>query len=158
MGSPLHVTYNWQVPVAVSTAVALLCIVLLGRTAAPGWGTVAAVVVLLWGLLVAGIYLRTRAFLQVEGSTLMVRRYQGLHTIQGPQVRRVTEFFTRQGPCHKLTVETETGTRRYVVPTALLRSGHSTLFDWLQRQAPQAELDKGSAKTLEQLRIRGLVE
>jgi hypothetical protein len=44
------------------------------------------------------------------------------------------------------------------VPTALLRTGHSTLFGWLLRHAPQAELDKGSQKTLEELRIRGLVD
>jgi hypothetical protein len=130
----------------------------LARTGPPGWGTVAVVVVLLWALLVASIYLRTRAFLQVEGSTLRVRRYKDLHTINGPQVQRVTEFLTRHGPCHKLTVQTETGTSRFVVPTALLRTGHSTLFSWLLGYAPQAELDRRSAKTLEQLRMRGLVE
>jgi len=44
------------------------------------------------------------------------------------------------------------------VPTALLKTGHSTFFGWLLSQAPQAELDKGSRKTLEQLRIRGLLQ
>ena len=85
MGTPLESTHGWQIPVVVSTAAALLCIVLLGITGAPGWGAVAAIVALLWGLLVAGIYLRTRAYLQVEGSTLIVRRYKGMHTIHGPR-------------------------------------------------------------------------
>ena len=158
MGAPLEPSYKWQGPLATSTAGALLCIILLAVTGASGWGTVAALVGLLWAAFVAGIYLRTRAFLQVDGSTLTVRRYRGRHTVAGSQVKRVTEFLTRRGPCHKLTVQTGSGSHRYVVPTALLRTGHSTLFGWLLSYAPQAELDKGSTKTLEQLRIRGLVQ
>jgi hypothetical protein len=49
-------------------------------------------------------------------------------------------------------------TEKCAVPTALLVNGHSTLFGWLLRHAPEAELDKGSQKTLERLRLRGLVE
>jgi len=157
MAAPLELSYNWQVPLVASTAGALLCLVLLGLTGTPGWGTVAAIAALVWGVYVLTIFLRARAFLQVDGGTLKVRHFRGLQTIAGPKVQRVTEFFTRRGPCHKLTVQTETGTRRYVVPTALLRGGHSTLFGWLLSHAPQAELDKRSTKTLEHLRIRGLV-
>jgi hypothetical protein len=110
------------------------------------------------GRLPITVWLRTRAFLMVDGSKLTVRRYRGLHIVDGSQVQRVTEYFTRRGPCHKLTVESAGGTHRFAVPTALLGTGHSTFFGWLLRHAPQAELDKRSQKTLEQLRIRGLVE
>jgi hypothetical protein len=34
----------------------------------------------------ASIYLRSRAFLRVEGSELTVRRFKDKHTISGPQV------------------------------------------------------------------------
>jgi hypothetical protein len=63
--------------------------------------------------------------------------------------------FDSRGP---IAVRSAEGMRRCAVPTGLLRTGHSTFFGWLLRHAPQAELDKKSQKTLEQLRIRGLVE
>jgi hypothetical protein len=158
MAEPLELSYNWPFRLVAVTVAALACIVLLALTGTAGWQTIAAFVVLLWVLVAASIYLRARAFLHVEGSELTVRRFKGKHTISGPQVMGVTEYFTRQGPCHRLTVRTETGSQRYSVPTALFRGGHSTLFGWLGFHAPQAELDRGSAKTLEQLRTHGLIE
>ena len=158
MAEPLELSYNWPFRLVAVTGAALACIVLLGLTGTTGWQTVAAFVLLLWVLAGASIYLRSRAFLRVEGSELTVRRFKDKHTISGPQVMGVTEYFTRQGPCHRLTVRTDTGSQGYSVPTALFRGGHSTLFGWLGFHAPQAELDRGSAKTLEQLRTRGLIE
>jgi hypothetical protein len=155
---PLQPSYDWRVPVAVSTAAAVLVILLLSQTGADGRASVAVAVAVLWAGFFASVWLRTRAFLMVEGPQLTVRRYRSLHTVDGSQVQRVTEYFTRRGPCHKLIVRSEAGTRTYAVPTALLRTGHSTFFGWLLRHAPQAQLDKGSQKTLEQLRLRGLVE
>jgi hypothetical protein len=35
--------------------------------------------------------------------------------------------------------------------------GHSALFRWILTQAPQADLDKGSQKTVAQLKTRGLL-
>lgn len=158
MARPLELSFDSRGPIAVSTAGAVLVILLLSLTGSYGWPAVAAVVALLWAGFLLIVWLRTRAFLMVDGSKLTVRRYRGLHTVDGSQVQRVTEYFTRRGPCHKLIVRSEAGTRQYPVPTALLRTGHSTFFGWLLRHAPQAELDKRSQKTLEQLRIRGLVE
>jgi hypothetical protein len=154
----LELSYPWKVRLIAGTIAAVVCIVLLAATGTPGWATVAIFVFVLWLMLVGGVYLRTRAHLSVDGSKLTVRHFRGLNTIEGSDVRRVTEYFTRQGPSHKITVETDEGMRRYIVPTALFRYGHSTLFTWLMEYAPQADMDKGSAKTLEQLRTRGLVE
>jgi hypothetical protein len=158
MAEPLELSYNWPFRLVAITGAALACIVLLALTGTSGWQTVAALVVLLWLLAGASICLRARAFLRVEGSELTVRRFRSKHTISGPQVVRVTEYIARQGPCHRLTVQNETGSQGHSVPTALFRGGHSTLFGWLTFHAPQAELDRSSAKTLEQLRIRGLIE
>ena len=158
MAEPLELSFNWPFRLVAVTVAALACTVLLALTGTSGWQTVAAFVVLLWVLVGASIYLRARAFLRVEGSELTIRRFKSKHTVSGPQVLQVTEYFTRQGPCHRLTVRTQTGSQRYSVPTALFRGGHSTLFGWLMFHAPQAELDRGSAKTLEQLRTRGLIE
>jgi hypothetical protein len=46
---------------------------------------------------------------------------------------------------------------RYLIPTAWLTGGHSTFFTWLLTNAPDAELDKGTRKTLDLLRVRGLI-
>jgi hypothetical protein len=158
MPRPLELSFESRGPIAVSTGGAVLVILLLSLTGSYGWPAVAGVVAMLWAGYLITVWLRTRAFLMVDGSRLTVRRYRGLHIVDGSQVQRVTEYFTRRGPCHKLTVGSAGGIRRYAVPTALLRTGHSTFFGWLLRHAPQAELDKKSQKTLEQLRIRGLVE
>ena len=160
MARPLELSFDSRGRIVVSTAGAVLVILLLSLTGSYGWPAVAAVVALLWAGFLVTVWLRSRAFLMVDGSKLTVRRYRGLHTVDGSQVQRVTEYYTRGGPCHKLTVRGEdgSGARRYAVPTALLRTGHSTFFGWLLRHAPQAELDKRSQKTLEQLRVRGLVE
>ena len=158
MARPLEPSADWRGPVALSTAGAVVVILLLSLTRSYGWIGLTVSVALLWAGFVVTVWVRTRAFLMVEGPQLTVRRFRSLHTVDGSQVQRVTEYFTRRGPCHRLIVRSEGGTRRYTVPTALLRTGHSTLFGWLLRHAPQAELDKESQKTLEQLRIRGLVE
>jgi hypothetical protein len=158
MARPLEPSADWRGPVALSTAGAVLVILLLSLTRSYGWIGLTVLVALLWAGFVVTVWIRTRAFLMVEGPQFTVRRFRSLHTVDGSQVQRVTEYFTRRGPCHRLIVRSEDGTSRYTVPTALLRTGHSTLFGWLLRHAPQAELDKGSQKTLEQLRIRGLVE
>jgi hypothetical protein len=104
------------------------------------------------------VWTRTRAHLSVDGPLLTVRRVSQLHTVRGDQVVRVRQFLTPHGPSYVLHVRDEHGReRRQVVPVALLRSGHSTLFTWLLAHAPQAELDRGSSRTLEQLRVAGLV-
>ena len=158
MARPLEPSADWRGPVALSTAGAVVVILLLSLTRGYNWIGLTVLVALLWAGFVVTVWVRARAFLMVEGPQLTVRRFRSLHTVDGSQVQRVTEYFTRRGPCHRLIVQSEEGTRRYTVPTALLRTGHSTLFGWLLRHAPQAELDKGSQKTLEELRIRGLVD
>ena len=158
MSQPLALSYNWQLPVILWTSGAVLAIALLVGTRSAGWVGVAPTVAAVWAIMVGLVYLRTRAYLRVDGPQLTVRRYGRMHTISGPQLLRVTEFLTPRGPCHRLKVSLDGGTAKYTVPTALLKTGHSTLFGWLLSQAPQAELDKGSRKTLEQLRIRGLLE
>ena len=158
MSQPLRLSYNWQLPVILWTSGALLAIALLVRTRSAGWVGVALTVAAVWAIMVGLVYLRTRAYLKVDSRQLTVRRYGRMHTIRGPQVLRVSEFLTARGPCHRLTVTLDGGSAKYTVPTALLKTGHSTFFGWLLSQAPQAELDKGSRKTLEQLRIRGLLQ
>ena len=158
MAPPLELSYHWQTPVSVTSVGAVVCLgIVLRGDAAGRWGA-AVVILLLWAVFLATVWARTRAHLSVDGPLLTVRRVRGLHTVRGDQVVRVRQFLTPHGPSYVLHVRDEDGReRRHVAPVALLRGGHSTLFAWILAHAPQAELDRGSTRTLEQLRVRGLV-
>lgn len=158
MAHPLPLSYNWRTPVLFASVGAIVCLGALARTRVTGWIPVALIVLALWAGFVGLVYLRTRAYLMVDGPTVTVRRYRGLHTVPADRLTAVSEFLTPHGPCYRLTVSDPDGrTARYVAPVALLQGGHSTLFAWILARAPHAELDKGSRRTLERLRIKGLV-
>jgi hypothetical protein len=155
---PLEQSYNWQTPVLFTTIAALICVGLLVRGRVTGWIPALIVVVALWALVLGTIYLRTRAFLLIDESRLMVRHFREFHTVEAADVVAVNEFLTPNGPNYKLTVRGPDGrTTRVVAPVALLRGGHSALFTWILTRAPQATLDKGSQKTVARLKTRGLI-
>ena len=158
MPHPLEQSYNWRTPATVASLAALTCIGLLIHGRVAGWVPALILVIALWALVVGLMYLRTRAFLLVDGPVLMVRRFRNFHTVEAANLVAVHEFLTPNGPCYRLTVRGADGqTTRVVAPVALLRGGHSTLFRWILTRAPQAELDKGSLKTIARLRDRGLI-
>jgi hypothetical protein len=141
-----------------ASVAASICVGVLVRGQVRGWLPALVVVVALWALVVAVIYLRTRAFLLIDGSRLMVRHVRKFHTIEAADLVAVHEVSTPNGPSYKLTVRDPDGsTSRVVAPVALLRGGHSALFTWILTRAPQATLDKGSQKTAAQLKTRGLI-
>jgi len=158
MAHPLELSYHWQPPVTLASVGAFACVGIVLRSGAPGRGGVAVVLAVLWALFLALVWARTRSYLMVDGPRLTVRRFRHLQTVEGEQVVRVRQLMTAHGPCYALSTREPDGRdRRVVAPVALLRAGHSTLFSWILAQAPQAELDRGSMRTLEQLRIRGLL-
>ena len=158
MPHPLERSYNWRTPTAFASLAAVICIGILVRGRVNGWLPALVVVVALWALVVEIIYIRTRAYLLVDGSRLTVRRFRTFHTIEAADLVAVAEFHTPHGPCYRLTVRNPDGrTTRIVAPVALLRGGHSALFTWILGQAPQAQLDNGSRRTTEQLKTRGLI-
>jgi hypothetical protein len=155
---PLELSYNWRTPLMFASIAAVICVGVLIRGQASGWVPALVVVVALWALLVGLIYLRTRAFLLIDGSRLMVRHFRTFHTIEAANLIAVNEFLTPSGPSYRLTVRGPDGsTSRVVAPAALLRGGHSALFTWILTRAPQATLDKGSKKTVARLKTRGLI-
>jgi hypothetical protein len=158
MAHPLELSYNWRTPAFFASVAAAICVGVLARGQVTGWVSALVVVMALWALIIAVIYLRTRAYLLIDGSRLTVRRFRTFHTIEAADLTAVTEFVTPNGPSYRLTVRgPDAGTRRIVAPVALLRSGHSALFTWILARAPQARLDKRSLKTLAKLKTRGLV-
>ena len=158
MPHPLELSYNWRTPAIFASVAATICIGALARGQASGWLPALVVVVVLWALIVGVIYMRTKAYLLVDGSRLTVRRFRKFHSIEAADLVSVAEFQTPHGPSYRLTVQGQDGeTRRVVAPVALLRGGHSALFTWILRRAPQAQLDKRSRRTAEQLKTRGLI-
>ncbi len=158
MAHPLELSYHWRTPAFVASVAAAICVGALARGQVAGRAFALVVVVALWALIVGVIYLRTRAYLLIDGSRLTVRRFQKFHTIEAADLIAVTEFVTPNGPSYRLTVRATDGeTQRIVAPVALLHGGHSALFTWILARAPQARLDKSSAKTAAKLKTRGLI-
>jgi len=86
--------------------------------------TALLVVVALWALVVGIIYLRTRAYLMVDGARLTVRRFRRFVTIEGADLIGVSEFLTPNGPSYRLTVRGSDGhSTRVVAPVALCAGG-----------------------------------
>lgn len=158
MAHPLELSYRWQAPVLFATVGAVVCVGTVLRSDVADQLVVAVTIVVLWLLFVALVWLRTRASLVVDEDRLTVRRWRRQHVVRADQLVAVRQFTTPHGPSYKLTVRDHDGrTHTRVAPVALLRSGHSTLFQWILTRAPGAELDRGSRRTLDQLRVKGLV-
>lgn len=158
MPHPLESSYNWRTPSTLASVGLVISLGFVTSSRMNGWLPVAFVFTFLWAVLMVVIWVRTRAYLMVDGPQATVRRFRRFVVIDGRSVTSVRELMTPNGLSYSLTVTTPDGSRRRrVVPTALLRKGHSTLFQWLLTYAPQAELDRGAQKTLEQLRIKGLL-
>lgn len=158
MAHPLDLSYNWRTPALFATLGAFICAGAVIRGRVEGWAASAALVVLLWAAFVGVLYRRTRAYLMVDGDRLTVRRFREFSTVRGEDVVAVTEYRTPNGPSYRLTIRGADGrTRRLVAPVALLRDGRATLFAWILAQAPQAELDAGSRRTIEALQSKGLL-
>ena len=158
MPHPLEQSYNWRTPSTLASIAALICIAALARGRVNGWLPALVLVVVAWAFIVGIIYLRAQAYLMVDGSRLTVRRFWKLTTIEGADLVAVKEFLTPKGPSYRLSVRGPAGQiTRVVAPVALLRGGHSALVTWILTQAPQADLDKGSQKTVALLKTRGLL-
>jgi hypothetical protein len=155
---PLELSYNWRTPAFLATIGAFICAGAVIRGRVDGWEGATALVVVLWAVFLGVLYLRTRAYLLVDGDRLTVRRFRGLTTVRGEEVVAVTEHRTPNGPSYRLTVRTaDGGTQRLVAPVALLREGRSTLFAWILAEAPHAELDSSSRRTVEALQSKGML-
>jgi hypothetical protein len=157
MSSPLTLSYNWQAHLAFASIALTVCLGLLVRGRPLGWLSAGLVLVLCWAVYCGVVWLRTRAYLLVEGPRLTTRHWRRFERVDAAQVREVKELLTPSGPSYRLRVDRE-GTQEWVtVPTAVLRGGQSTLFAWILSQAPGVTLDKRSHRTLELLQTKGLV-
>jgi hypothetical protein len=158
MAHPLELAYNWRTPSLFASVGAVVCLGVVLRGDGTGRAGVAIALVLLWAACVTLVWARTRAHLMVDGPRLTVRHVRTLHTVEAGAVVAVRRRVSASGPVFTLVCRDAGGTtRRVVAPVALLRGGSSTLFRWILAHAPQAELDRGSRRTLDQLQEKGLV-
>ena len=155
MAHPLDLAYNWRTPIIVSTVGLVACVMLLAGQRTPGWEPTIAVLVGCWIVLVVVVWARTRAYLEVDGASLTVRRFHGKHVLTGTDVVAVRRARTLTGPGYRLTV---TGGAGHLVGVSLLRDGSQTLLRWLVTHAPQATLDAGTEAAIDRLRTQGLVD
>ncbi|MVA74567.1 hypothetical protein GC722_00735 [Auraticoccus sp. F435] len=150
----LDSSVRWQPPVVVASTAAVVMTLLLVRERAPGWGVVVLLVLALLAVYLLVVWLRTRARMAVSGSTLTVRRWRDVHRVEAAEVTAVRQRLTQHGPDFVL----QAGGRRVVVPASRVRRGHSAFFDWLLAHGREPELDKGTRRTLQVVRERGLIE
>lgn len=158
MAHPLELSYNWRTPSLFVSVGAVTCVGLVLRGDAGGRVGVAVALVALWAGCLAVVWARTRAYLMADGARLSVRRVVHLHTVEAAQLVRVRQRPAAAGPSYTLVSRDAAGREhRIVAPTALLRDGTSTLFGWILAHAAQAELDRGSRRTVDLLQRRGLL-
>ena len=97
MAHPLELSYNWRTPASFASLAAAICVAS-GPRAGDWLGVALVVVVALWALIVGVIYLRTRAYLLVDGSRLTVRRFRKFHTIEAADLLPSPSSLPRTGP------------------------------------------------------------
>ncbi len=156
MVHPLESSYRWRTPVAVASVGALVTASLVAESQAAGWLAVVALLLALWLGFLGVVWLRTRAFMMQDGPILKVRRFREFVELDGRLVEQVRETLSPNGLCYRVRLAGDDTS--YYVPAAMLKTGHSTFFDWLLTWAPDADLDKGCRKTIETLKTRGLLE
>lgn len=157
MAQPLALSYNWRAHLVFASVALIFCLGLLVRGRPVGWVSAGLVLAGCWAVYAVVVWLRTRAYLLVEGPVLTTRHRRGYERVEGDQVRAVKEMIGAAGPSYRLQVVRD-GTSAWVtVPTGWLRGGPSTLFAWILSEAPDAVLDKRSRRTLDLLQTKGLV-
>jgi hypothetical protein len=150
----LESNQRWQPQVVVASTAAVVLVGLLARGGAPGWPTVAGLVVAALAGYLLLVRLRTRARMAVHGDVLTVRRWKAVHRVRAAEVTGVRQRLTGSGPDFWLQLEG----RKVLVPASRVRRGHSAFFDWLLAGRPDVPLDRGTARTLDVVRSRGLIE
>jgi hypothetical protein len=116
-------------------------------------GTVLGLIAL-WLLYAVPTWLRGRVGLRVDGDRCEVRGWLRTVGFAGADVAKVHYVFAGRSPDVRLVLRDG---RRPLVVASRLEKGHSTLFEWLRRYAPDAEYDAKSIDIRDMLVTRGLM-
>lgn len=145
---------HWERRAVISGIVALAIVTVLAVQRPVGWITVVAVVLLFWTGYAGWAWVGSQSGLTFAGPRLTIRRAWSTRSVEAASVRRVR--YQMNGASPDFWLLTADG-RRQLVPTSGVERGHSTLFRWLDRYCPTAELDPRSATIRDRLQIRGLI-
>ena len=119
-------------------------------------GVLGAVLILLglWALYVVPVWFRRRIGLRVDGSRCEVHGLFSAVAFDGADVAKVQFVFAGRSPDVRLVLRDG---RKVLVVASRLEKGHSTLYEWLRRYAPEAEYDKRALDLRDTLFNRGLM-
>lgn len=151
---PLRSSYHSGMRMGVSGVIfgAVIVFVLVNGQA----GAIGSAFILLglWALYAVPVWLRGRVGLRVDGSRCEVHGLFRVAAFEGADVARVQYVFAGRSPDVRLVLRD--GSRIMVVPSRT-EKGHSTLFEWLRRYAPEALYDQKAIDLRDTLVNRGLM-
>ena len=108
----------------------------------------------LWLVYAVPAWLRGRIGLRVDGPRCEVHGWVRSTAFTGEDVAKVQYVFAGRSPDVRVVLRDG---RRVLVVASRLEKGHSTLFEWLRRYAPEAEYDAKSIDVRDMLVTRGLM-
>lgn len=153
MSAPLRNNYDWQQPLLMSALPAVIMALWAVFTRTPEAWVITTSFVVLWLLYGITVWLRTRAWLELDDDDVLhVRRWFRTRTVAPGEVVRVKEIVNGRSPDVLLITRDK---RRVRVPSSYLQGGHSVLFAWLLQYSPDVEMDKGCQRIVDKLTEQG---
>jgi len=110
--------------------------------------------VALWALYAVPVWLRGRIGLRVDGPRCEVHGLFRQVAFDGADVVKVQYVFAGRSPDVRLVLPDG---RKLMVVASRIEKGHSTLFEWLRRYAPEAVYDQKAIDLRDTLVNRGLM-
>jgi hypothetical protein len=150
---PLQSSYHSGVRLVVSGLLFATVIVLVVANGQAGAVGSVLILIGLWALYVVPAWLRGRVGLRVDGSRAYVHGLFREVGFDGADVAKVQFVFAGRSPDVRLVLRDG---RKLLVVASRLEKGHSTLYEWLRRYAPEAEYDKRALDLRDTLVNRGL--
>ena len=151
---PLENSYNTSMRLWISGLIfagVIVFVVVNGQA-----GVVGSVLVLLglWAMYAVPTWLRGRTGLRVDGPRCAVHGWFREVSFAGEDVAKVQHVFAGRSPDVRLVLRDG---RKVMVVASKIEKGHSTLFEWLRRYAPEAQYDAKSIDIRDMLVTRGLM-
>jgi len=151
---PLESSYHSGMRLGVSGVIFAAVIVFVLVNGQAGAIGSALILVALWALYAVPVWLRGRIGLRVDGSRCEVHGLFRAVAFDGADVAKVQYVFAGRSPDVRLVLRD--GSKLMVVASRI-EKGHSTLFEWLRRYAPEAVYDQKAIDLRDTLVNRGLM-
>jgi hypothetical protein len=151
---PLESSYHSGMRLGVSGVIFAAVIVFVLVNGQAGAIGSALILVALWALYAVPVWLRGRIGLRVDGSRCEVHGLFRAVAFDGADVAKVQYVFAGRSPDVRLVLR---GGSKLMVVASRIEKGHSTLFEWLRRYAPEAVYDQKAIDLRDTLVNRGLM-